>query len=303
MVLLIGASGLLGTEIVRNLTSKGVELKLSTRNPQKLAKEQPGVDRIHYLDITRPDTYSTSFSGVDTVIISIHSLFGIGENSSPKVDGKGLIQLINYMASLGNQIKHVVLISILNPEKFLEIEFFRYKLEAERKLISSGLPFSIVQPAAFMELHIAELMGKDVLNNRKVKLMGNGNLPCGFVSIKDVAQLIEQILNHGPTYSRMPMCSPDKLSRREVIEKYAEKLGVKSNVFALKPGTVLKLSSIMRFFHSGLARMMQMAGTMDSADTTEDAASTYNRFQLEPTRIDEFIDSHILNYRRGNFRV
>ena len=64
------------------------------------------------------------------------------------------------------------------------MELFRAKFAAEEHLRASGAPWTIVRATAFVELW-AEIMAKPIV-------FGRGDNPINFVSVNDVAAVVER---------------------------------------------------------------------------------------------------------------
>src|SRR3954447_20868286 len=70
MILVIGSTGVTGTEVVRRLTERGEAVRAITRDPGKAAG-LPGFDRAEIVegDSTRPEELTAAFEGVQSVYL------------------------------------------------------------------------------------------------------------------------------------------------------------------------------------------------------------------------------------------
>jgi uncharacterized protein YbjT (DUF2867 family) len=68
MILVTGATGNIGSEVVRQLVGAGVAVRVLTRDPAKAAKLGPGV-AVAQGDLTRPDTLAAAFEGAEKALL------------------------------------------------------------------------------------------------------------------------------------------------------------------------------------------------------------------------------------------
>jgi NADH dehydrogenase len=118
--------------------------------------------------------------GVTTVVSAVHGFAGPGRVTPDSVDRRGNASLIDAAATAGAD---VVLLSTVGAASDSPLELFRAKHDAERHLRASGVSWTIVRSTAFIELW-AEIMAKPIV-------FGRGDNPINFVSVRDVAAVVE----------------------------------------------------------------------------------------------------------------
>ena len=95
MILLVGATGVLGQETARQLTAVNQSVRAMTRTPEKATDlKDLGAEVVHG-DLTDLPSLARACNGVEIVIASAHSLFGRGKNRSENVDDQGHRDLID----------------------------------------------------------------------------------------------------------------------------------------------------------------------------------------------------------------
>src|SRR5688572_9111712 len=139
MILIFGASGMLGSTLCSKLAQHGEHIKAVTRHPEKFNKKANPLVEVVYGDLTEPDTYIKLLNGADTVIACAHSLMGKGKNDSWEVDNKGHKTLIDNCAKKG--IKYFIYTSMYGASAESKVDFIRTKYEVEQHLAKSNLKY------------------------------------------------------------------------------------------------------------------------------------------------------------------
>jgi uncharacterized protein YbjT (DUF2867 family) len=187
VILVVGGTGRLGSEVVARLVRRGEPVRVLTRDPRR-ADHLPSVEVVGG-DIRRPDDVATAAQGAEAVVAAAHG-FADWRESPASVDRDGNRCLIEAAAGTG---AHVVLLSVLGASTEHPLELFRMKAEAEDVLRSAGIPWTIVRPGAFLELH-ADLMRRTAGRSGRPLIFGSGQTPIAFASVADVATVVDRAL-------------------------------------------------------------------------------------------------------------
>lgn len=181
MILVAGGTGRLGSLVVRGLSERGSQVRVLTRDLAR-ARHLDGVAaEVVQGDVRRGDSLRAAVAGADTVVSAVHGFAGPGRVSPASVDRDGNRNLIAAAHEVGAD---VVLVSVVGASPESPLELFRAKFSAEQTLQSSGVRWTIVRATAFVELW-AEIVRKGVV-------FGRGDNPINFVSVDDVAALVER---------------------------------------------------------------------------------------------------------------
>lgn len=182
MILVAGGSGRLGTLVVRGLLRHDHRVRVLTRSPERArALEADGADLI-VGDVRDPSCLPTAMDGVRTVVSAVHGFAGPGRVTPATVDRDGNANLVRAARTVGAD---VVLISVVGAAPDHPIELFRMKAAAEDFLRSSGVPYTIIRAAAFLELW-QELLSK----GPRPIVLGRGENPINFVAVAQVANAV-----------------------------------------------------------------------------------------------------------------
>src|SRR5947207_8757532 len=187
MILIVGASGRLGSVVAEHLLAKGKPVRAMTRTPLNLAQlEQQGAEVVSG-DLRNSASLLSSCEGVEQVLAAAHALVGKGDNNPQTVDDAGNRYLIDAAKAAG--VKHFIFVSVQGASPDSPLAFFRIKYRTEEYLQASGLNFTILRPGAYMELW-AQLIGQPIREQGKTTIFGSGNNPINFVSVEDVARFV-----------------------------------------------------------------------------------------------------------------
>jgi uncharacterized protein YbjT (DUF2867 family) len=136
MILVTGATGNVGSELVRALDAQGAELRLLVRDPSRVAG-LPERAQIAIGDWAKPDTLAPAFDGVDALFLLVP---GIGTDHAATA--------VTLAQSAG--VAHIVLVSSYNVLGDPMPAMGRWHHEREQLVARSGIPFTILRPGGYM---------------------------------------------------------------------------------------------------------------------------------------------------------
>ena len=189
-VLVAGGTGRLGTLVVNGLAARRVDVRVMTRDPKRAA--HLAGERIEVVtgDVRDPVSVTTAVAGVDAVVSAVHGFAGPGGVSPMTVDRDGNTHLIEAAQAAGAEL---VLMSIVGAAPDSPFELFRMKHAAETVLAASTVSATVVRSTAYLELWIDLLVNTAGRSNRPL-VFGRGQNPINFVSVRDVAALVERVI-------------------------------------------------------------------------------------------------------------
>ena len=232
-VLVAGATGLLGNEICRLLRAKNLPVKAMVRTTTEQVKTEQlsklGV-KVVQADLLDKVSLLQALQGVKTVISTVSSMpfsYKPGENDIQSVDENGVINLIDASKSAG--VNHFIYTSF-SRNIDLDFPLRNAKRKVERHLQKSGLTYTILRPACFMELWLSAAVGFDALNG-KVNTCGTGKNTLAYISYKDVAKFaVESISNPAAKNAVLELGGPQNISQLDAVKIFEEVLDKKIEV-------------------------------------------------------------------------
>jgi NADH dehydrogenase len=264
MILVAGGTGTLGREIVRRLQARDLDVRVLTRDPataDDLARS--GVDIVTG-DVRDAAAVGRAVTGAHTVISAVHGFTGSFGAGPKAVDREGNRLLIEAARAAG--CERFVLLSILGAAPDHPMELGRMKYAAEEVLRTSGLRWTIVRSAPFIETWV-EVLGAPIRRNGDALVFGRGENPINFVSVRDVASVVERAAADGESVqSIVDVGGPDNVTLGQFARTLQRAMGA-TGAQRRVPRPVMRVASVgMRPFRPALARQIRAGVVMDTTD-------------------------------------
>jgi len=223
MILVAGATGLVGSAVCQKLAGRGEKVRAlvrATSAKERLEALRSCGAELCIGDLKDPGSLSSACRGVDAVVSTASStLSRQAGDSIESVDAAGQMNLVNAARSAG-------------AERFVFVSFRRRRdisfplADAKRKVEEAiaNLNFTIIQASWFMEVWLGPALGFDYAN-RTARIYGPGTKPISWVSFRDVAEMCALALRSPAADRRtIEFGGPEALSPLEVVARF-EKLG------------------------------------------------------------------------------
>jgi uncharacterized protein YbjT (DUF2867 family) len=294
MILVAGATGIVGGMITRRLLEQGKEVRILVRHnspSEQLAREgratsaeelmEAGAEPV-YGDLRDRASLDAALEGMETVISTANSVGRGGEDNPQSVDLEGNRNLIEAAREAG--VEHFVFVSSLGADPDHPVPFLRGKGQSEASLRESGMDYTILAPTPYMEVWVAVVVGMPVSQGRPVTLVGEGRRRHSFVSDRDVAAFaVAAVENPAARNEYLAIGGPEPLSWRDVVETYERVLDRSIPVEFVAMGEPMPLPEPMPSILAGME-------TYDSAIEMEELART---FDVSLTRIETFVREQV----------
>lgn len=293
MILIIGASGFLGREVTKLLLSKDEQVRLLVRTPMKVEDlKQVGAEIIQG-DLIDPPSLIRACQGANRVLAAAHSLLGKGRYKSEAVDDAGHRSLIDAAKAAG--VAHFVYMSMLGVSPDHPFDYARMKYSIEEYLKASGLSYTILRSAWYMEQNVHLYNGKSILESSKTSLLGNGTKPRNFIAVRDVAQFAVLALLDPKLKNRtIEIGGPQNATNNQVAELYGKLAGITPKLSHMPPHMAKAMSVVLKPFQPGISRIMYLNSLPDDAFCeTFDPTTLLAEFPIHLTTLEEFIHDRI----------
>jgi uncharacterized protein YbjT (DUF2867 family) len=292
MILIVGVTGVLGRETARQLLAAGHKVRGLTRNPARAEDlKKQGVEIVQG-DLIDKASLERACTGADAVLASAHQLLGTGQYKSEAVDGDGHKALIDVAKAKG--VKHFVYTSAQGTREDHPTDFYRTKFQVEKYLKVSGLSYTILRPPSFMEWHVHNLLGADILKTGKATIYGAGNNPINFMAGKDAAHIAVLALTDPALKNRtIEMGGPDNVTRNQIAEMYARFSGKPLKKMNVPTGVMKVMGPILRPVQPVLSRLMSFSVWTDTANQTFNTSAMLKEFPMTLTHVEDFIRDQV----------
>jgi uncharacterized protein YbjT (DUF2867 family) len=263
MILIAGGTGRLGTRVVTRLAARELDVGVLTRDPAR-ARHLADAAAILTGDVRERASLEPLLRGVTTVVSAVQGFAGPGRVSPASVDRDGNANLIDAAAAVGAD---VVLLSVVGASATSPMDLFRAKFAAEQHLRASGVRWTIVRAAAFVELW-AEIMSHPIV-------FGRGENPINFVSVDDVAAVVERtVVDAGLRGRTIEVGGPEDLTFNELAEVVQRARGRTAKVRHIPPRVLRVMAPFDRKARAAIA--------MDTTDMRFDARAVAQAFVGQP---------------------
>lgn len=226
-VLLLGATGLIGSAVAARLARDGHEVAGVTRTFDALARRVPVARWIalDLRDVSGPETWLPHLAGVDAVVNAAGTLQDSVRDSTARVHADAPAALWAACEQAG--VRRVVQLSAIGVDRETPTRFSRTKRSGDAALEASGLDWVILRPSVVVG---RSAYGGSALFRAlaslpfAVRITDAG--PLDIVQLDDVVETVARLLRPGAV-SRvaLELAGPQRLHFGEVVAAYRQWLG------------------------------------------------------------------------------
>jgi uncharacterized protein YbjT (DUF2867 family) len=226
MILVAGATGHLGSEIVRRLRDRGNEVRglvRATSAPEKItALENAGAEVVTG-NLRDKASLDAACKGVATVISTATIIVTAQPGDSfQDTDAAGTINLIEAAKRAG--VGHFIFVSF-DASRFPDTPLTEAKRAVERHLQSAGIDYTILQPPPFMEIWLGPMLFGDPQSGQ-VKIYGEGKGKVPYVSMFDVAEVaVRSVTAPSARNNTLTFTGPQGVTQREAVKMFEDAVG------------------------------------------------------------------------------
>ncbi|MGD2083179.1 MAG: NmrA family NAD(P)-binding protein [Chromatiales bacterium] len=209
--LVIGGTGTVGTQVVRALLERQVDVRVMTRAPEAVRGAQPDAEYVGG-DLRDPDSLPPVFAGIDRLYL----LTPLDPDETAQ--GEAALE-----AAVTSGVERIVLQSIHDVDKAPQVPHFRTKIEIAERLRACGIPWTLISPNNFFQ---NDLLLRQPLTELGVYPQPLGSVGLSRVDVRDIGEAAAVVLSqdghHGRTYA---LVGPDVLTGEGTAAVWARHLG------------------------------------------------------------------------------
>ena len=214
-VLITGATGNVGIEVIRSLqnTDHQLELYAGVRDPVadgiKLADYKINVSRFDFTDIS---TYHSALAGCDILfLLRPPQIFEVEKYFKPMIQ-----------TCINQGIKHIVFLSVQGVEKSKIIPHHKI----EKLIVDSKINYTFLRPAYFMQ-NFSTTLRSDLVRHRQIYLPA-GKAKFTLIDVRDIGEVAASVLTDISQHvnKSYELTSDEKLTFKEMAATLTKSLGV-----------------------------------------------------------------------------
>ena len=216
-ILVTGATGNVGSEVVRQLSTKGETVKAAARSANDTTFSHLNSVQTVQLDLNSTDTFASAFQGVDKLFLLTPTHPKLVEFTSNLVNAAT-------KKSTGGQVRHIVKLSHIRADTEPKIEITRLHREAEKIIEESGIQFTFLRPNFFMQNFL--VYGQRI-NDEVSFYLPAGDGKVSFVDVRDIAAVAVKALtenNDQHIGRKYDLTGPTSQSYPQAIEILSKEL-------------------------------------------------------------------------------
>jgi NADH dehydrogenase len=220
MLLLTGATGLIGRPLLRRLTAAGEPVRCLVRDPRRLGSDRVRV-QIALGDLADPPSFRNAMRGVRTVVHLAGAIRDQPSGSIEELNGIATWRMVQAAERAG--VEHFVFTSALGAVSHDRTRYLRAKALAERAVLASDVRHTVFAPSLYYAPGDAflRLLQRMAIVLPAVPVSGRGLALYQPIWAEDVADAIAASLvasAAGNRRVRYELAGPQTLSYRQIAE-------------------------------------------------------------------------------------
>ena len=223
MILVTGASGYVGSHIVRKLVAAGKPVRAMVYNPER-AKQESRLQGLNVEwvqgDVTRPETLEKALEGVTAIIHTVAIAIEKGGRKYEQINYEGTVHLVDAAKKMG--VRRFLNMSQMGAKADLPYRFLASKGKAQEYVAASGLDWTAVRPSVIWgpEDEFANTFARLVpLSPVIYPIIGDENAKFQSIWVEDVAEVFLKALDDDSTIGQEYEIGGPEIITLEEIER------------------------------------------------------------------------------------
>ena len=216
MLLLTGATGLVGSALLRRLTADGQPVRCLVRDPRRLGPDRVRV-QIALGDLADPPSFRNAMRGVDTVVHLAAAIRDQPVGSIEELNGIATWRMVQAAERAG--VEHFVYFSSLGAASHDRTRFLRAKALAERAVLDSHMRHTVFSPSLIYAHgdRFMTLLERIALLTPVMPVSGRGRARYQPIWVQDVADCVMAALSGADGRDRYDLAGPQTLTHEQIV--------------------------------------------------------------------------------------
>lgn len=207
-ILVTGATGNIGTHLVKELKATDHQLFEATTQPK-----EHGVNNKVYVDYNHTESLVSAFENIDTLFLlfpMVEQMTDFAKNAVAAAQQAGVDTIVRSSGA--------------GADSKAGFKMPKTQGTIDDIITESGIPYVITQPASFMQ-NFVNFFAQDVKNGALYLPVGDGKM--GWIDVRDIARVNAAILNDPAPYvnSKIAITGPENLSYGQAVRHISEAIG------------------------------------------------------------------------------
>ena len=209
MILITGASGNVGKEVLKQVAATGAKVRAAFQTVTKAAAAPSGVE-IATMDYNKPETLQAALKGIERVF-----LVAPPTPNLPALERKAIDEIKQSGA------RHVVKLSAMGGRDAI---FPRQHADSEDYIKSSGVPYTFLRPNGFMQNFVT--YNSETINTQNAFYGSQGDGEVSHIDLRDIAAVaVKTLTEDGHQDKAYTLTGPEALGNARVAEILSEDTG------------------------------------------------------------------------------
>jgi len=276
-ILVTGATGNVGREVVNSLQENGINCRIGVRNPTKMTCQFGDKVEVIAFDFLLPDTFDNAFAGIEKLfLVRPPQLSNIDHDIAPAIHH-----------AIKSGVKHIVFLSLQGVESARITP--HYKIE--RLIKTLDVDYTFLRAGFFMQnlntTHKAEIRDEHII------AVPVGNAKTSFIDVRDIGAVGAKTLIDNEHYNKSyTLTGSEALTYDTVAEILSEVLG--HQIHYTRPNPLSFFFRMRQHGHDvGYAFVVTALYTATRFGNAEPiSGDVQNILMREPITFQQFVEDH-----------
>lgn len=289
MILIAGANGHIGKEIVKKSIERGLSARCLDLHPLTIERRYTSKVETIQGDVTNLNTAREAVEGIETVL----SVMGVRKDTEEMTHGKleheGTQNLIS--ASKESGVSHIIYISSMGVKTNVPVQRLKAKWDAEQMLVHSGIAYTIFRPSGYFT-DFLEYFAPRIREKGSFRVFGKGLTRLQPIAVEDVAETMIRAIGNERAKNRIfPLVGPEIFTLREILTMLGKVMSREVKIKSIPFWVMNLLFTLMR---SRSGKDFLYRAKRDSTCPPDVQREVQEIFQVELKRLEPWFQTTLL---------